>query len=949
MGEQRVGQVTIDVARGPSGLLGRAAELQTVTAAIGRAQLGKGAVVLVSGKPGTGKSSLLGAARSLGDEGGLRTLEGAGQELERDHPFALALQLFDPLMRGIRGRERAKLLAGPAALAAPLFSDGPASRLVDEDLAGLLHGLFHLSVRTAAMGPLAVLVDDAQFADEPSLRFLLHLAARIEGLPALLVAVEGHGGDKRRRRLVNRLAASPATTVVRLGPLSLSAVSERLGSASRPALAKAVYSESGGNPFLVNELVASLAASGAGERSSRGALERLELGRVREWTLQVLQQSGTRARRLAEVLALLGDGAEPRHAAELAGLDEAQTTALADQLIEAGLLSGERQLSFAQPVVRRALLAGRPPGELGDAQREAARMLRRDAAAPERVAAHLLEAGYAGEDWVVDALLEAAKEAVGRGDPRSGVLYLRRALAEPPSIDRRARVLLELGRAEALAGDSQAVAHLTDAMEQISDPGARALAALDAGRALYLRGLPLEAVTAFLSGLEAAPDGEKRLQLRVALETVARLSAASEAAAVAGPGGEPSPTSPGRRLLLAQRAFEGGLRGIPRDEVADLAVRALSGDRLVELETADGVGIYLAATALMLAEELGAAEQALSLALDDASRRGSVLSAATAAYLRSHVRLRRGHLAAAEVDARHAVSARRFGWRMGLPGAHGVLSDLELASGHPDGAESALAAGEEELSSVDHTARAAYLARRGNWRLATGDAPGALTDFLDCGGAWTAVGARSPCVFPWRSRAALALAEIGDPDGGRRLVEEELDLARAIGAPGAEGRALHALGHVQGGQVEAFEQAVACLERTEFSLDLAHALVDLGRGLRRAQRRNESREPLRRALDVAGRCGAGQLVRRAEHELGAAGARPRRQAVSGLAALTPRERQVARLASQGMSNREIAETLYVTVKTVEWHIRHLFEKLSVDARQELRAALEEGSGEEPQQ
>jgi hypothetical protein len=197
--------------------------------------------------------------------------------------------------------------------------------------------------------------------------------------------------------------------------------------------------------------------------------------------------------------------------------------------------------------------------------------------------------------------------------------------------------------------------------------------------------------------------------------------------------------------------------------------------------------------------------------------------------MRSLVRLRRGQLAAAGADAQRAVSAARFGWRMGLPGAQGVLADLELEAGPPDAADRPLSAGEEVLESMDHTARATFLARRGNWRLATGDAPGALADFLDCGGAWTAVGARSPSVSPWRSRAALALSELGDRDGAAALAEEELELATAIGAPAAEGKSLHALGQIaeRAGRVEAFEAAVASLERTEFRLDLGHALVDL--------------------------------------------------------------------------------------------------------------------------
>lgn len=934
----------MDAASSFGGLIDRGPEFGSLAAAVEGAAAGQGAVLLLTGKPGTGKSFFAAAARSLAEGAGMRTLGAGGQRLEQAHAFALALQLFDPLLATVGARERAKLLAGPAALAAPLFGDGPAARLVDEDMASLLHGLFHLTARTAARQPLALIVDDGQFADEPSLRFLLHLAARIAEFPILLVVVAGHGGGARRRRHLSRLAAMPATTAIQLGALGPPAIRQWLGPDARPSLVKAVHVATGGNPFLIGQVAASLPPDGARRRSGGELLlEGAALERVRDWSLEVIRQSGRGAQQLAEALALLGEESEPRHAAELAGIEETQTTVLADQLIETGVLSGERYLSFVQPIVRKALLAGRPSGERGDAHREAARILRRDGAALERVAAQLLEAGYAGEEWVVDALLEAAEAAIRQGAPKTAVTYLRRALEEPPAAERRPRLLLDLGRAEALAGDAQAVPHLTEALERISSPHDRVLAALDAGRVLYMRGLPQDAVKTLLGGLESVEDSDEKLRLRLALDTVARLTGATEAMAAAGRRDEPSETSHARRLLLAQRAFQGALWGTSRTEVADLARRALFGDRLIALETSDGLAVYLAAMALMFAEELSDAERALTLALDDASHRGSVLSAATAAYMRSLVRLRRGQLAPARADAELAISAERFGWLLGLPGALGVISDLELESGHPDAAEKPLAAGEQKLAAVDHSARAAFLARRGNWRLATGDPSGALADFLDCGGAWAAVGARSPSVYPWRSQAALALAEIGDRAGARALAEEELELAEGIGAPGAQGKALHALGQIEerAGRVEALEEAVACLERTEFTLELAHTLVDLGAALRRGRKRKDARDPLRRAVDLAGRCGAAQLVRRAQRELGATGAKPRRQAVSGLDALTPREQQVANLVGRGMSNREIAETLFVTVKTVEWHLHHIFEKLSVDAREELRGALGE--------
>jgi DNA-binding CsgD family transcriptional regulator len=182
---------------------------------------------------------------------------------------------------------------------------------------------------------------------------------------------------------------------------------------------------------------------------------------------------------------------------------------------------------------------------------------------------------------------------------------------------------------------------------------------------------------------------------------------------------------------------------------------------------------------------------------------------------------------------------------------------------------------------------------------------------------------------------------LGDRSEARRLAEEELALASAFGAPGARGRALGALAAAAEGTeaIELRQESVRVLESSHTALDRARALVDLGGTLRRAARRGDAREPLKLGLDLAGRCGARALAQRAREELVAVGARLRREATTGRDALTAREKQVAGLAAEGRSNREIAEALFVTVKTVEWHLKHAYEKLGVRSRRELLSAL----------
>src|SRR5437764_457676 len=198
-----------------------------------------------------------------------------------------------------------------------------------------------------------------------------------------------------------------------------------------------------------------------------------------------------------------------------------------------------------------------------------------------------------------------------------------------------------------------------------------------------------------------------------------------------------------------------------------------------------------------------------------------------------------------------------------------------------------------------------------------------------------------PSYLPWRSEAALAHLALGDHESARRLADEELELASAFGAPRARGVALRAAGIVAGGDRGELllRDAIDAFGRGDARLERARASADLGAMLRRRNRRVEAQQLLREALDTAHRAGAGTLAEYAETELRATGARPRRVVLTGLDSLTASERRIAEFASQGLINREIAQTLFVTARTVEGHLTSIFRKLRIKSRDELPAAL----------
>jgi DNA-binding CsgD family transcriptional regulator len=234
-----------------------------------------------------------------------------------------------------------------------------------------------------------------------------------------------------------------------------------------------------------------------------------------------------------------------------------------------------------------------------------------------------------------------------------------------------------------------------------------------------------------------------------------------------------------------------------------------------------------------------------------------------------------------------------------------------------------------------------YLEARAHLRLAEGDATGALADALECGRRLTAMGATHPSVVAWRATAARAAAALGDAEQAAALADADVAEARRFGASWGLGVALRTAGTIAGGDrgIALLREAIAVLEPSDARLELAHAQQELGDQLLAADHRLAAREPLRAALDTAVKCGAAPLAERARTGLVATGARPRRAAYTGRDALTPRELRIARMAADGASNREIAEALFITMKTVETHLGHVYAKLGVPSRKDLPGYL----------
>jgi DNA-binding CsgD family transcriptional regulator len=933
---------------GVADLLERDSELAFVERLIGDAMNGSGRLVLIEGSAGMGKTAMLAAAREQAGAAGMHVLSARGGELEGELAFGVVRQLFEGVVARAQEEERTELLSGAARLAAPaLLLESSASG----DPSAALHGLYWLCANLADRVPLVLVVDDAHWADANSLRWLSYLGRRIEALPVLVLLALRSREPEQEPPILEVLVGEPNVELLALRPLTEAATVElmerRLGHAD-PAFCRACHEATGGNPFYLGELLAMIRDERL-EPTEENAeqVPKLAPATVARAILLRLGRLGKDAVALARAVAVLGPDAELRHVAVLAELDIERAQLSADELTAAELVRGPAPLAFTHPIVAASVASDLEAGVRSIAHKRAARQLDAYGAAPDRVALHLVTAAPDDDPWVVERLVAAAAWSLKRSAPDAAVRFLRRALAEVPSDERRSDVLFELGRVERLVGSDKALGHLSEAVEATDDLHRRAERTIELASALQLAGRPVEAVAVCDHVLAALAGGDRELKLRLeAARCRAAIQDPATADSVEGFGdrlgaslGGKTPAEREVRVELAHRALA---VGGTVTEFGETMAPVLADGRLVSDHGGDASVVFVAINALTYADRLDEADELIAQALADVRRRGSLTGYVHISTFRAQARLRRGLVPEAEAEARGALEAAGLSGGYVVPGTFALLVEALIERDDLDAAEAELRrSGLPEVPPIVFPFTM-LLHSRALLRLRQGLAGEALTDARLCGEHHEALRIRNPALIPWRSTAALAHAALGEREVARRLAAVELERARAIGAPRATGVALRVAGTIEPARrrLPLLEEAVVFLSESAARLEFARALVGLGRALRQIGERARARERLREGLDIAHYCGAAALVRRAREELAVAGARPRRDALRGRDALTASELRVARMAASGMTNREIAQALFVTTKTVETHLSHAFDKLDVRSRGDLGVALE---------
>ncbi|WP_243793684.1 AAA family ATPase [Saccharopolyspora gloriosae] len=877
----------------PGRLVGRDDELDRIAEAARIAATGAGRAVLLRGPAGIGKTGVLRSALDRLDGHAARTLTARCPETGSG-PYSAVRALFEPL----HGAE----FAGSSRLALPALAPEQATGDTANGTYAVLHGLHWLAADLAAEGLLVLAVDDVQWCDENSLRFLAFLLRRAEDLPLLVLLTQR--SDGAAPEALGEIAGMPLCETLELPALDPEAVAELLAcSLPEPptsGFAARCAQVTGGNPFLLNRVLRRLREDPAG---ALGDVERLdELGRT-VVLRSLLDRLSERGIAVARAIAIL-PGEQPELIAALAGIHQRMAATALRELRDHDLVAPAGGAGFVHDFVRQTVLERIPPAEL-DRLRERAAMLLNDVGRPaEEVAVLLLQLPDGPLPWMAEVLRDAATRAEQRGAPGMAARCLERVLMLH---DSDVAVLTQAAR---VSDPPTGLRRLERALELIDDPRARvpvavqyALFSLSAQNSVRAFEVVSAAVDEFDAVLGADLSDADRT-LRTLAESVLLISGLDEKSTLVRVGARfrdmtpPAGDTGEERQLLSMLAVLGTLLNRPAAEVAGQARQVL---RINDLEHG-GWAFLGAALPLYLADDNESALEALGTLIEHTQRSGQAWTYCLATSTRAMVHHWTGDLTEALADAQscHDVLVQES-WAEAMTMPQIALAGSLISQGEPARAEELLNGITrrrfEDFSVEYHQ----FLMARAHAREGLGDAEGALEQLFRCARSLREAGIVNPVFAPWWFDAARLLGDLGRLDEGMRAAEHGAALAQQWGTRRAQGMALAARGAVTAGRaaVPVLSEAVRLLADSPGKLEHAKAEHLLGRALLRAGEPEGAREHLRSALDLSVLRRDHAQVSASSAALLAAGGRLRQGTDSPAHALSGSERRVAARAAEG--------------------------------------------------
>ena len=895
-------------------LIGRAHECERIGRLLEDAKLGRSGVLIVYGPPGVGKTALLDYA--LQQAARMETLRVAGVESEVDLPYAGLHALLRPVLELIGRLPDAQSRALKVALA---LEESP-----EVDRLAASAGTLTLLAEAAERAPLLVVVDDLHWLDRASAEALVFSARRFAG-EQIVMLFAGRDAEPA----LELSAGLPQLGLEGLAPAdAVTLLRERWGAGLDSAVAERIAEATEGNPLALLDIPSLLS-----ERERQG-LEPLQdpLPVSMEIERSVQRSLGgiPEAARRALLRAALGDG---RQGVDAGSLGPA---------VEAGLVRiNDGGVVFRHPLVRSALWRAAPREELRSAHLDLAGELTDDRD-QDRRAWHLAAAADGPDEGVAAALEAAAERARARGGYASQARALERAAELSADDEGRARRLLDAAVASYWGGEPVRAIDLAERARGLArDPLLRAdtihrLAVIADWHGKWEdKIVPAETLEREAAVVEAADPRRAAALLGVvlqrrfqALETRAALEFAERRLALCEPlGGERY----GRALQDVARAH--GLRGNAADAGAVI-------DRVL---TDYGSGAALAfatnvAEPLVWLERYGTARRLLEASIDEARRDGNIVRLMFELTNLALLEFRVGRFSRAFTGAFEAAElAEHTGNDYFTACNLATLARVDAVRG-------------DEATCRERAARAATLARRLGDELVGSEARMALAHLVLAQGkpaeaaellepvarlaAANEVG--EPGVLPYSPDLIEALVRSGEMDRACQEIERLEGLATRTSRSWALAAAARYRGF-QGGE----EEMDACFQRAlelhaqGSPFEIARTKLCYGERLRRARRRVDAREHLRHAVEAFDALRAEPWAERARAELRATGASVPRRDPTAPEKLTPQELQISLQVAEGKTNREVGAALFLSPKTVEYHLTHVYRKLDIHSRAEL--------------
>jgi DNA-binding SARP family transcriptional activator len=914
---------------GTRDLVDREGELAQMAATLRRVLAGQGAVLLIEGPAGIGKTRLLDEARRLAETRGRYAVSARGSQMEQSFAFGAVRQLFEPLVRAMP-----ELLEGAAASARIVFdSDHEPHERGGDGVFAALNGLYWLTVNLAASGPILLAVDDLQWCDRASLRFFAYLAKRLDGLPIALTTTLRTGEPIQDAEFVAQIRHEASTTAVRPWPLSLGGVGDlvrqSLGEAD-PSFIAACHHATGGNPLLLRQVLAALQADKVRPDASQADVVTVIGSRaVANLVLSRLTHLHEDAVTVARAVAILGDNATLMAIAEFTKLGEDDAMGAITALIRSEILRDAHPVGFVHPLIREAIYGDIPVVQRQTMHDRAAHALEDAHARPERVAAHLLHVPPRGDWWTVAMLRRAAAVAHERGSPESATTYLSRALEEPPPEALRAEVLLELGEVENLVDGPRAVRHLGEAYELMPKGTERDRLASVYAQALVFAGRPGDPTRFVLENLATFDAGSDAYQGLVAVGRLGGYLHSLDPQSWWELDAELRGDGPGARRLAVAKAWRLTSACEEREEAIRLCRFALADDVLRSTDT--GLFWIVAANLLDMADfDLG---DFWLRERDRALAEGSLMAMLSVNLWSGRHAWRAGDLREAEALLSIASEQSRA-WGNVIGGAFydAFHTSVKIERGDLRGARRVVDAAPTERYFGDglrllRQYECSLLVEEGRYEEA-------LSLSLQTEAALSYVS--NPAYRCWHENHAAALAGLGRTDEAIEFAAESVRRSRLWGASRALGTSLLHYGRIPGPHSEdALREAIALLERTTGATWLAQAQLALAKLLGRGA---EGDGLLRMARENADASGADGVRNECDELLGGSAAAPVRALRFSMF-----ERRIAELTVQGVDEREIAQALLLTPQSISLVMSEIRARLGTDDPAALAAVLAQHS------